>query len=77
MSKNWLSRSISKIADKLPYIGFLSAFLVINAVSIDGRVAKLYDETMAWAYLILKNGHYRAGRQCHDSFWDIKTEGMV
>ena len=61
MSKNWLSRSISKIADKLPYIGFLSAFLVINAVSIDGKEAKLYDETMAWAYLILKNGHYRAG----------------
>ena len=40
MSKNGLSRSISKIADKLPYISFLSVFLVIKAVSINGRVAK-------------------------------------
>ena len=46
VSKNGLSRSISKIADKLPNIGFLSAFLVIKAVSIDGRVAKIYDGTM-------------------------------
>lgn len=45
VSKNGLSRSISKIADKLPYIGFLSAFLVIKAVSsIDDRVAKMYDK---------------------------------
>ena len=48
VSKNGLSRSISKIADKLPYIGFLSAFLVIKEVSIDGRVAKMYDGTVAW-----------------------------
>ena len=46
MSKNGLSKSISKIADKLPYIGFLSAFLVIKALSIDGRVVKMYDGTM-------------------------------
>ena len=48
VSKNVLSRSISKIADKLPYIGFLSAFLVIKEVSIDGRVAKMYVGTVAW-----------------------------
>ena len=42
VSKNGLSRSISKIADKLPYIGFLSAFLVIKEVSIDGDMGVLY-----------------------------------
>ena len=48
VSKNVLNRSISKIADKLPYIGFLSAFLVIKVVSIDCRVAKMYGGTVAW-----------------------------
>ena len=73
MSKNGLSRSISKIADKLPYIGFLSAFLVIKAVSIDGRVAKMYDETVAWGHIGLKSGHYGSGRQSRTHFLEIKN----
>ena len=54
MSKNGLSRPISKIADKLPYIGFLSAFLVIKSLSINGRVTKMDGGTMAWGHIGIK-----------------------